>query len=97
MGMTMPAFNTIRIGENVWEQVPVTDIEEHLLGDECWCAPNIQHGPPMMCHDGFARPATIITHNHRVKMEQGLLNRLAPPDGTGIIKKSTNNKGDKNG
>jgi hypothetical protein len=93
----MPSYDTVRIGENVWEQVPRTDIEQHLLGDECWCEPNIQFGPPMMCHDGFARPATIITHNHRIKDIQVLANRLAPPPGGGIIKGSTNNKGDKNG
>lgn len=92
----MPDFDTIRIGENVWEQVPRTDVEEHLLGDECWCDPTIQYGPNMMCHDGYARSATIITHNHRIKEIRALSNRLAPPGGTGIIKKSTNNKGDKN-
>lgn len=88
-------FDTFRIGENVWEQVPRSDLEPHLLGDECWCEPRVSYGPEMPCHDGFFRPATIIAHNHRIQDIKRLASRLAPPTQGGIIKR-TSNKGDNN-
>lgn len=90
IAMNLPLMNTIRIGENVWEQVPMTDNQAHLLGDECWCVPTVSYGPNLMCHDGFPRPATIIAHNHRENLIAGLSKRLAPPMGGDIIKGSSN-------
>lgn len=76
-----------RIGENVWEDVPDSAVDEHYLGDECWCEPITHTGPLMPCHDGYMRPQIVIEHNYRV--------RVARPNQLGIIDKSTL-KGDKN-
>lgn len=76
----------VRIGENVWEDLPDSTVEEHFLGDECWCEPITHTGPPMMCHDGYARPQIVIEHNYRV--------RVAQPTQLDIMDKSTL-KGDK--
>lgn len=77
----------VRIGENVWDDYPDSEVDDHYMGDECWCDPKIHIGPAIMCHDNILRPQIVIEHFYKVK--------VAPIPGLGIIKKS-NNKGDKN-
>lgn len=44
------------------EVVPVNDIQEHLLGDECWCLPKVEK-----VFGGV--PDTMITHNSKDRRE----------------------------
>ena len=43
--------------------VPVFDLQDHFMGDECWCKPRVNRYPE--------NPAVpIITHNSADKREQ---------------------------
>lgn len=60
-----------RTGWEMWERgtfnevLPQDDLKEHLLGDECWCNPKVEHveGVPAGGVD------VLITHNSADKRE----------------------------
>jgi hypothetical protein len=47
----------------VIDVIPLDDLKEHLMADECWCAPKRSQLPELLCSDGQWRAQLLFTHN----------------------------------
>lgn len=53
----------VRTYDWVIDVVPLKDLKEHLMADECWCVPKTAALEELLCSDGVWRPQMLFTHN----------------------------------